>query len=189
MGEIKDLTGRKFNRWSVIGLHQEKDRNGQQLWFCVCDCGTEKYILGGNLKRGLTKSCGCFKKEVDIARGITKKRDLTNLKFGRITALEETKKRQNRRIIWRCICDCGNEKEILSGELLSGNVRSCGCLQKDSTKERLQLLNKDPIFRSKLEAASRMAVGDPDYKYKRRMIMQQYYLNRKSNLQCIKVEK
>ncbi len=32
-------------------------------WRCVCDCGNEKTVLGGNLRRGNVVSCGCFRSE------------------------------------------------------------------------------------------------------------------------------
>jgi len=30
---------------------------------CVCDCGGVKVVLIGNIRRGLTKSCGCLQKQ------------------------------------------------------------------------------------------------------------------------------
>lgn len=29
------------------------------IWLCKCNCGAKKEIVGNNLKRGLSKSCGC----------------------------------------------------------------------------------------------------------------------------------
>lgn len=33
------------------------------MWNCVCDCGKQTVVLGYNLKKGITKSCGCLQKE------------------------------------------------------------------------------------------------------------------------------
>ena len=41
----------------------DADRGGNYRWLCECNCGTEKIILGSNLKRGHTKSCGCLLRE------------------------------------------------------------------------------------------------------------------------------
>ena len=41
------------------------------LWKCQCSCGKEKIILGDNLKRGHTLSCGCYNKEI-LAKIISK---------------------------------------------------------------------------------------------------------------------
>lgn len=53
-----DLTGRRFGRLVVVGRHSS--RNGRTLWACVCDCGGETVVDGGNIKTGRTQSCGCL---------------------------------------------------------------------------------------------------------------------------------
>lgn len=59
------------------------------------------------------------------------KKDLTNQRFGRLTVLFEAEPHYtsggNRKVMWFCKCDCGNEKKVSSGELLRGKTRSCGC--------------------------------------------------------------
>lgn len=57
--------------------------------------------------------------------------DLTGQKFGRLTVLSKTNKRQHRYIVWLCQCDCGNIKEINGKHLRSGRIKSCGCLQRE----------------------------------------------------------
>ncbi len=37
---------------------------------------------------------------------------------------------------YRCRCDCGQELLVLPGNLKAGSQRSCGCLQRDSIRER-----------------------------------------------------
>lgn len=36
---------------------------------------------------------------------------------------------------WLCLCDCGNHKTVLSGNLKGSKTKSCGCLQKLRTSE------------------------------------------------------
>lgn len=55
----KDLTGNRFGRWTVIG-YSHTDRNRNANWFCKCDCGETKTVMGQNLRNGRSKSCGCF---------------------------------------------------------------------------------------------------------------------------------
>jgi len=38
------------------------------MWVCRCECGGEKMVLGGALKRGKTRSCGCLSREALSAR-------------------------------------------------------------------------------------------------------------------------
>lgn len=59
-----DLTGQKFGRWLVLKqVKNEKSRDAKFL--CRCDCGVEREVLGKNLRNGRSKSCGCYKKEID----------------------------------------------------------------------------------------------------------------------------
>lgn len=57
--------------------------------------------------------------------------DLANQRFGRLLAIEPSGKDKKRNILWRCICDCGNET-VLSSYSLKKITRSCGCLQKEA---------------------------------------------------------
>lgn len=60
-----------------------------------------------------------------------KRIDITGQKFGRLTALNIAGKDSRGETIWHCICDCGNEKNVLSSNLRKGLTQSCGCLQKE----------------------------------------------------------
>lgn len=65
--KVKDITGQKFGRLTVISLEKER-KNRQTQWLCECDCGNKKIIYGSLLKNGKTKSCGCLHREkVSIA--------------------------------------------------------------------------------------------------------------------------
>lgn len=66
MGKIVDLTGKKFGRWTVSRLSH---RAGKALyWACRCECGNEKNVFGGDLKRGESQSCGCRARELRAKR-------------------------------------------------------------------------------------------------------------------------
>lgn len=57
--------------------------------------------------------------------------DLTGRKFGILTVLEFDSKTKNRKIKWKCHCDCGNETIVTGENLRSGNTKSCGCIHKE----------------------------------------------------------
>jgi hypothetical protein len=57
--QFQDLTGQRFNKVTIIS-HVGKNRTGQSLWLCRCDCGNEKVIAAHHLKSGNIKSCGCL---------------------------------------------------------------------------------------------------------------------------------
>ncbi len=58
---FKDLTGKKFNRLQVLELAFIRKKT--VYWKCKCDCGTTKILLGPNITRGGSKSCGCISLE------------------------------------------------------------------------------------------------------------------------------
>jgi hypothetical protein len=38
--------------------------------------------------------------------------------------------------LWRCVCDCGNERLLEGGALRGGQTHSCGCLERELTSAR-----------------------------------------------------
>lgn len=54
-------------------------------------------------------------------------KDLTGMKFGRLTVLDRADNKGGR-VCWRCKCDCGNEIVTKGKYLLNGDAKSCGCL-------------------------------------------------------------
>lgn len=66
-----------------------------------------------------------------------KKQDLTGKIFGRLQVLREIPERKNGRILWHCRCECGNEVDVIGASLTkkTSPTRSCGCLQREKTKQ------------------------------------------------------
>ena len=62
MGNLIDLTGKRFGKLTVIKKHNQ-DKWGCWNWLCKCDCGKESIVSGGHLRGMKTKSCGCSRKE------------------------------------------------------------------------------------------------------------------------------
>lgn len=63
-------------------------------------------------------------------------------KYGRLTAIAETQTGKRSTHLWRC--ECGTEKEILTYNVVSGHVVSCGCYQKELLTKNASLLNRKP---------------------------------------------
>lgn len=55
------MSATRFDRLEIIAPAER--RNGKPYMLCRCDCGVEKEIALSSLKRGLTQSCGCYRKE------------------------------------------------------------------------------------------------------------------------------
>lgn len=63
MAAKKDLIGFKYHRLTVVAEATKLRSDGPLRWLCQCDCGSTVEVVGGNLKNGHTKSCGCLKIE------------------------------------------------------------------------------------------------------------------------------
>lgn len=147
-----DISGEMFGRLTVIKYI------GESKWLCKCDCGNESVVVGDSLKNGATRSCGCLHKERTSESRLI---DLTGQTFGKLTVIVKASKQGDKRVMWECVCECGNKTIVSGNSLSSGKTQSCGCLQKERTSEasfidlkgmtfgRLLVLEKDNSKTSK----------------------------------------
>ena len=69
--QLIDLTGRRYGRLTVIEKAKSRKtayNTWHTMWLCQCDCGEKVTVWGENLKRGVTKSCGCYRSEASRKR-------------------------------------------------------------------------------------------------------------------------
>jgi hypothetical protein len=111
-----DYTGQKFGNLTAIEFVERK--NNMSYWRFRCDCGKEYVCAVGNIVKRNGRSCTCNKKP---------KKNLTGMKFGRLTAIKPLRQGKQGMWIWLCKCDCGNTKEVSSTQLLQHLTTSCGC--------------------------------------------------------------
>ena len=136
MGVTQDLTGKQFNYWTVLHKSEKRGSGGGIYWYCKCKCGTEREVLGASLLAGVSKSCGCYKKE----KASMIKKDYSNQKFGLLLALYPIKKENDKtHSYWHCKCDCGNECDIRTDRLQKAT--SCGC----ETNEKRAKTNSEDL--------------------------------------------
>lgn len=66
--------------------------------------------------------------------------DLTGKTFGLLTVIyrapDHISSSGIKRVKWHCKCDCGNEIDVLSSNLVAGKTISCGCYNEKIKKER-----------------------------------------------------
>ncbi len=65
-----DLSGKRFGK---LVVHERGPNCGENTrWHCVCDCGKESLVRSTHLRRGETRSCGCYQVEVSTKHGLCK---------------------------------------------------------------------------------------------------------------------
>lgn len=126
--KLIDLTGQRFGSLIVIERDYSDKKNAK--WFCQCDCGKIVSKSGQGLRKGESTCC-------DRRTCPNKKELFENLRgqvFGRLTVIEPTEDRINKSVVWRCQCECGNEKMVSAASLKTGKTKSCGCLKEETDK-------------------------------------------------------
>lgn len=70
MAKPLNLIGERFGRLVVKeqAPNTGSGRNQKRRWVCACDCGNTIVTTTQNLRKGDTKSCGCYKHDSTIKR-------------------------------------------------------------------------------------------------------------------------
>ena len=155
MPKLIDLTGKTFNRLTVIKRAEKNTSNNSPQWECKCSCGNPNIIIvaGSHLRNNHTKSCGCLQREkaritmkekIQPLGAQTKSKDLTGQTFGYLTVIEFSRKNDSNKKLWNCKCKCGKIKKDVSGsDLVTGHVNSCGCLKMSLGELKIKTLLTD----------------------------------------------
>ncbi len=135
--KLIDLTGKRFNKLTVIKRTKNKSSVAGTYWDCKCDCGEIKSYRSDVLRKTNIQSCGCTLDHVEVGN-----------KFGKLTVVKRLGRiKKGRSIFWRCECDCGSKKDmILSSHIIrEAKYRSCGCLLNPSGKKHPNYVGYEDI--------------------------------------------
>lgn len=127
------MINKVFNKWKVIGPAEDKiSRDCKfQAVRCQCECGEIRDVNKNNLINGKTKSCGH-----------ERKRNYAGLRFGRLTVKcateSQTTKNGEKLGAWLCVCDCGEERVVLTRHLTKMIVTACKKCSKERVKGNLK---------------------------------------------------
>ena len=85
--------------------------------------------------------------------------DLSGRRFGRLVVVG-IGEAVSGKVKWLCRCDCGNEKNISRSSLAAGYTKSCGCIRREMTIERMTThgwcpAKKTPEYRAWLSIRKR----------------------------------
>lgn len=145
MSKPIDLTGQKFNHWTVIERAQNNKR-GEAMWLCECDCPahTKRAVQSYSLRKGLSKSCGCVQKQKASKNNFI---DISGHTFGHLKVIEFAGRDSSRKLLWKCVCDCPSHTIIITRgtDLRSGKTKSCGCIRSRGEELISKLLTENNI--------------------------------------------
>ena len=144
MARAKDLTGLIFGELTVLErdwdyVRENNIRNNRPYWKCQCSCGKIFTVCGSSLtrKNNSTKRCiECGNK--------SKIKNLIGLTFYNLKVLEIAGRANDRHVTYKCRCICGNITIVKGQDLISGHIKSCGCLNSYGEYKIIQLFETLP---------------------------------------------
>lgn len=142
MRKRENLTGQVFGRLTAI--EPILGTKGITKWKCICECGKETIAATADLKRGHTKSCGCYNKQRISETSLKNYQGQT---FGYLEVLERDMNYVGKgcKVHWYCLCNkCGQIKSIPSTSLRDGAI-SCGCAKSKGEYKIMELLKDNNI--------------------------------------------
>ncbi len=126
--------GKIYGRLTVLAETRKAMPDGtvRRAAECRCDCGTITTVQVSDLKRDMTRSCGCLSREKSAQRGRARVRHVVRAgdRFGRLTVIREVRLYTSDGKATRsalCCCDCGNRSTPAVSSLILGDTRSCDC--------------------------------------------------------------
>ena len=135
-----DLTGKEYPHFKVLEFSPiPNGKNSSELyrWKCQCECSNIFYANTTNILRG-RESCGCVQRK-RLSEKFRK--DLSSDTFGKLTPLYPLEKRaKNGGVIWHCLCECGNECDVVAYNLTAGMTTSCGCIKSKGEEQISRIL-------------------------------------------------
>lgn len=139
MAYIVNEKGHKYGRLTVLE-YSGLAKSGEAEWKCECECGAVCFVAGSKLRRGITRSCGCLRREtMRVNRqivGSKRAKDETGNRYGKLVVMRMAGKSAHQQAKWVCRCDCGNYIEVAGNSLRTGNTKSCGRCRLEECDEK-----------------------------------------------------
>jgi hypothetical protein len=73
MSKKLNIVGNRYGMLEVLS-YVGKDKHSKTLWMCRCDCGKMTEVIGSNLQKGNSNSCGCARKDSITKHGGSRNR-------------------------------------------------------------------------------------------------------------------
>lgn len=69
--------------------------------------------------------------------------DMSGTRVGRLLVLEKHGTNSDGRVTWLCACDCGSMPIVSGKHMRAGEIKSCGCLKKDTAANNFKARRDD----------------------------------------------
>jgi hypothetical protein len=127
----KTIIGEKHNFLTAESFYGSSP-NGK-LYVFRCECGNTITRKIGPVRCGNTKSCGCLKLKRTSEIFL---KNITGQRFNRLVVIKISHRTSSQKVMWECICDCGNTTYANGSSLKRNLIKSCGCLHKEVARAR-----------------------------------------------------
>lgn len=153
----KNVVNKVGTKWGLLTVIERVPSSPDQRgirWKCICSCGETRVYTTSELYDH--KSCGCLEHKKRNMK------DITGERFGLLTVVKRVDMNEFKtKPRWLCSCDCGESVEVLRHNLISGNTRSCGCLD--------DRVNTKPVSKQQ-RAIAEMLGGELNHKVEKLFI-------------------
>ena len=156
----KNYAGEQIGYIDVL-KYIERIENEKEIreYECYCNACRTNTIMSHNalmvakshmVAEGKMPSCGCMK-SIGIKNWNGKNRkDLTGMTFGYLYVIGPAEiiyvgTKSKHRQTWKCQCVCGSIIYVTTGDLTSGNTKSCGCILSRGEAIVAEILTKNHI--------------------------------------------
>lgn len=126
------MIGKKFGKLTITNYAGKSER-GDNLWYCLCDCGKEVVGRTSNVDKP-NSACTECKRLAGPAAHLNRTHLLGQV-FTRLTVMKYAGHNRHQNALWKCKCICGNEITTKATSLTTGAARSCGCLARERLAE------------------------------------------------------
>lgn len=117
--------GNKYGKLTVLKKYDVEvlsNSHTTDRYLCQCECGNERVVRIASLTSGHTRSCGCSRRDSLLNKNVI---DLTGQRFGSWLVVVRDGATKHGEVLWRCRCDCGNERVFRSRALRNNQGVVC----------------------------------------------------------------
>jgi hypothetical protein len=140
-GHVKIQPGDVYNGVEVL-YRLDNNKHYSTMWRCRCTCGNEFTVKATNLTRGITRSCGCLRKKVALAK-LSKRKTLPGARGFKIVQRSYTFSAGYRGLEFSLT-------DVQFRELLAGNCHYCGVeplqVSRDNNKKISEAAKENSAF-------------------------------------------